>query len=471
KSFNPEELSNLRNPKNLTDNLQRYASISGAEKFFMSILSFGVGTNYPTYSEYTLSGVPVTGVNIELNPGIFYAAFTGSENQRGIDNWSYNRSLYAGRIGLGKKEGTHLYFTGLYAKDDVNSIVLDSANNTLTPKANYVFGTEVKLNLFSDKLTLEGEGALAVLTRDTRDPELEHKSIPNWVKKIVDPRISTSFDYSYSGKLAFNNDASATRLSLGIKMVGPGYTSLGVPNLRTDQFGYEAKLDQRFFERRVSIGSFFKRNNDNLIKWKRSTSTTTAYGINLGINFPRIPFLRISYSPYSQKNDDVNPLRKIDNTTSVYSLMTGYSYLLGNLNSSTSFTFSGQQTKTVSGISDYRNNSFMATEVISLNIPLSFTASWGLIQSAYGLGESKINNIDLGANAQVTDSWSIVAGMNFASEVNLNRKTGFYLNSNVSPFQGIGIDLRAERNVYTEQQVAFGDYREFIFSVILTAQW
>ncbi|MFA6025799.1 MAG: hypothetical protein WC727_05110, partial [Ignavibacteriaceae bacterium] len=372
---------------------------------------------------------------------------------------------------LGKKEGTHLYFTGLYAKDDVNSIVLDSTNNTLTPKANYVFGTEAKLNLFSDKLTLEGEGALAVLTRDTRDPELEHKSIPNWIKNIVDPRISTSFDYSYSVKLAFNNDASATRLSLGIKMVGPGYTSLGVPNLRTDQFGYEAKLDQRFFERRVSVGSFFKRNNDNLIKWKRSTSTTTAYGINLGINFPRIPFLRISYSPYSQKNDDINPLRKIDNTTSIYSLMTGYSYLLGSLNSSTSFTFSGQQTKTLSGFSDYRANSFMVTEGVSLNIPLAFTASWGLIQTVYGLGESKINNIDLGANAQINDVWSIVAGMNFASEVNRNSKTGFYLNSNVSPIQGIGIDLRVERNVYTEQQIAFGDYREFIFSAILTAQW
>ena len=327
------------------------------------------------------------------------------------------------------------------------------------------------MNLFSDKLTLEGESALAVLTRDTRDPELEFKSIPNWAKKMVDPRISTSLDYSYSGKLAFNNDESATKLSFGIRMVGPGYTSLDVPNLRTDQLGYEAKLDQCLFERYISIGTFYRRNNDNLIKWKSSTTSMTAYGINLRVNFSSIPFLRISYSPYSQTNDDVNPLRKIDNTASVYSLMTGYSYRLGKLNTSTSFIFSGQQTNTVNSFSAYRANSFMATEVVSLEFPLSFTTSWGLIQSAYRLGKRKINNIDLGANAQDSDLWFLMAEMNFASEVGHNRKTGFYVNSNFSPIRLFGIDIRAEQNVYTEHQLVFGGYDEFLFSATMTAQW
>ncbi len=87
--------------------------------------------------------VYLKGTATELGEGLILdattAAFTGSKNQRGIENWSYTRSLYSGRVGLGKKEGIHLYFTGLYAKDDVNSIVLDSANNILTPKANYDF--------------------------------------------------------------------------------------------------------------------------------------------------------------------------------------------------------------------------------------------------------------------------------------------------------------------------------------------
>jgi hypothetical protein len=467
----PEELNRLKDPENLKDNLDRFGMISGAEKFFMSIRSLGVGTNYPSYSEYTLSGVPVTGVNIEINPGIFYAAFTASANQRGIDNSSYSRSLYAGRIGLGKKEGTHLYFTGLYAKDDEGSIKLDPANNTLTPKANYVFGTEAKLNLFGDKLSLQGEGALAVLTRDTRDPELEHKSIPGWVKNLVHPRISTSFDYSYSGKLAFNNDASATRISLGIKMIGPGYTSLGVPNLRTDQFGYEGKIDQRLFENKFSIGTFFKQYKDNLIQWKRSTTKTTAFGINAGLNLPRLPFLRVTYSPYFQKNDDPNPARQIDNSTTMYSAMTGYSYPIAGLNSSSSFAFSHQQSKTNTGIADYRTDSYMLTEAVSFTFPVTVSASFGLIQSKSALGYGRINNFDVGVSGSLMENWSGTVGMNVAVEKNRNKRTSLYVSSNISPFQGIGIDVRAERNVYSEQQATLGDYREFIFSATLTAQW
>ena len=444
---------------------------SGWENFFMSVTAFGIGTNYPSYSDFTLSGVPVTGLNIEINPGIFYAAFSGSNSQRGINNSSYKRSLYAGRIGLGKKEGTHLFFTGLYAKDDETSIELAPNNNRLTPKANYVFGTEFKLNLFQEKLSLQSEAAVAVLTRDTRDPELEHKSIPSWIKNLVDPRISTSIDYSYSGKLAYNNNESATKIALGIKMVGPGYASLGVPNLRTDQFGYDGKFDQQFFERKISLGTFYKRSNDNLIKWKRSTTTTTAYGINLGFTFPSIPFLRISYSPYSQKNDDVDLLRKIQNTTSIYSVITGYSYQIGDVNSSTSLMFSGQQTKTFTGLDNYRTKSFTVTEAITLNIPLSFTASWGLIQTTSVLGYSRINNFDLGANSQITEEWSIMAGINIATQKDLDRRTGFYLNSIIVPMQGIEIDLRADRNIFTEDQFILGNYREFIFSATLTASW
>ncbi|MDP2424378.1 MAG: hypothetical protein Q8M23_08530, partial [Bacteroidales bacterium] len=464
------EMNRLRDPENLKNNLKQFGMISGAEKFFMGIRSLGIGTNYPMYSEYTLSGVPVTGVNIEINPGVLYAAFAGIGNQRGIDNLAYKRSLYAGRGGFGKKEGPHVYLTGLYVKDHEGSIRLDSASHPLAPRANYVFGTEVKLNFFEDKLSLQGEGAVAVLTRDTREPEFEHENIPGFLKNIIDPRISTSVDYSYSGKLAYNYNASATMVSLGIKMVGPGYTSLGVPNLRTDQFGYEAKIDQRLFKRRTSVGTFFKQYNDNLIKWKRSTTTTTAYGVNLRLNFRRLPFLRLSYSPYSQENDDINPLRKVNNTTTVYTAMTGYSYKLGDLISSTSFTFSGQQGKT-HGIGDYRTHSFMITEAVSLAIPLSFIASWGLINSKYGLENSRFNNIDLGASAQITDRWSCMAGVNLAAEKGRNNRKGFYINLSISPLKGIGIDLRAEQNIYTEKQETLGGYHEFIFSVTLISVW
>lgn len=461
----------LKDPTKLKDNLDRLGLISGGESAFMSILALGVGTNYPSYTEYTLNGVPVTGLNVEINPGIFYAAFTSSASQRGIDSLSFGRRLYAGRIGLGKTEATHLYFTGLYAKDDDRSIRIDPSDNTLTPKANQVFGTEAKLNLYGTLLALQGEAAFAVLTRDTRDADLVHASIPSWVTNIIEPKISTSFDYSYSGKLAYTNDASATRISLGIKMIGPGYTSLGVPNLRTDQFGYEGKFDQQFFGRAVSIGTFYKRYNDNLIQWKQSRTTTTGYGINLGFTFPDIPFLRLSYSPHSQSNDDLNPLRKIDNATSVYSAMIGYSYRLFKLNSSTTFMYSGQDLTSLDGSGDYRTESFMLSEIVHLAIPLSLTANWGLIQTGSAMGDSKITTIDVGANAEIVEGWSILSGATIASEADRNRRTGLYISSDITPMQGITIGLRTERNVYKEELAMFGEYSENLFTATLSAQW
>jgi hypothetical protein len=467
----PAKIERMRDPKNLSENIDRYNVASGAERFFMSVKAFGVGTTYPSYSEYTLSGVPVTGLNVEFNPGIFYMAFAGMKNQRPIENSSYRRSLYAGRLGLGQKENTHIYFTGLFVKDDAGSIGVDSANNILTPQANHVFGTEAKLNFFDGKLALEGEGAIAVLTRDTRDPELESKSIPGFIQKLVDPKISTSFDYTYSGKVSFTNDESATRVSAGVKMVGPGYTSLGAPNIRTDQFGFEGKVDQKFLERHVSIGASFKQYRDNLINWKRSTTTTTAYGANLGFNFPKLPFLRLTYAPYFQKNDDSNPARKVDNKTAIYSAVSGYSFPLGSLRSSTSFVFTGQQTETVSGLADYRTNSYLLTEGVSFRFPLNVTTTLGLVQTYSGIGYGRINTVDVGATASPIDNASTSVGVNLSIEKDRNEKAGFYLSSNVSLFEMLSIDVRAERNVYTEEQIVAENYREFVFAATLTARW
>src|SRR5690606_27359687 len=250
--------------------------IPGWANFISIVNTLGIGTTYPSYSEFTLNGVPVTGINTEINPGIFYAAFTGSKNQRAIEHVSYRRNLYAGRIGIGKKEGTNFILTGLYAKDDENSVSASTENSALSPgnqntftlpppKANYVLGTETKIFLFDDKLVIEGYGNASVLTRDTRDADLEIDAMPGWIKGLITPKISTSFDYSYAGKISYNNSQSQTRTSFGIKMIGPGYTSLGVPNLKNDQLSFDAKVEQKFFDRHLSFSTFFNNSHDNLI--------------------------------------------------------------------------------------------------------------------------------------------------------------------------------------------------------------
>jgi len=444
---------------------------TGWEKMLLGVNAFGIGTNYPTYTDYTLSGVPVTGINFEINPGIFYAAFVGSQNQRSIENSAYQRSLYAGRLGIGKKDESHFFFTGLYARDDENSTTVLPDNLTLTPKANYVMGADTKLTFFDELISLEGEGNVSVLTRDTREADLESTSIPGWVKGMISPKISTSFDYSYTGKMSFNNPGSATRFSFGLKMIGPGYTSLGAPNLRNDQFVYEGKLEQGFLSRKISISSFFRTYHDNLIAWKSSRTTTTAYGVNLGLNFPDLPFLQLSYSPYLQKNDDQVPARQVENKTIMLSAVTGYNLQIQQYNLSTTVAYMSNEAKSLNGSSDYRTNSISVTESFSFDKPISVSGTWGLINTRSLLFNSDINNFDFSVNAAFIESLSNSVGLNIAYEYALNKKTGLYFDTAYSPLEDINLKARIEGVTYTDLVNNSLNYNELIFSLMLIAAW
>ncbi len=444
---------------------------TGWEDLLLSVNEFGIGTNYPTYTDYTLKGVPVTGISVEVNPGIFYAAFAASKNQRSIENLAFQRNLYAGRIGIGKKENTHFFFTGLYVKDDENSTTLLPDNLTLTPKANYVLGAETKLHLFDEHILIEGEGNVAVLTRDTRDAELDNKAIPNWIKRMITPKLSTSFDYSYAGKMSYNNSESATRISFGMKMIGPGYTTLGAPNLRNDLMAYEGKVEQRFLDKKVSLSSFFRTSHDNLIDWKSSTTTTSAYGINLGLNFPSLPYLQVSYSPYVQKNNDIVPTQKINNKTTMLSAVTGYLFLIDEYNFSTNIAFSRNEAKSINGFSDYLSNSFSVTEGISFSEPISFSGTYGLIKTTSPLFYSSIHNFDFSINETYLEFISNTLGFNLAYEWDINKKTVFYINSAVTLLENINFNIKIEGTSFKNNIDTSLNYNDLVLHAMISAAW
>ncbi|MEI6090131.1 MAG: hypothetical protein WCR42_06750 [bacterium] len=469
KKFNADELKKLRDPKNLTENLKQYASISGVEKLFMSVRQFGVGTNYPSYSEYMLNGVPVTGLNIELNPGIFYTAFTAQKNQRPIDNIAFRRDIYAGRIGIGKKEGTHLFFNGMYAVDDGGSITLAPTNQMLTARENYVFGMDTKLNLIGSQLFVEGEGSISLLTRDTRAPEFISPSIPSELTAIATPRLSSSVDFVYSGRLVYVNDKSATKISAGIKMVGPGYASLGVPNLRSDQFGFEGKFDQKLFKNHVTFSSFYRNFKDNLIDWKSSTTTVTSYSLNLGINFPKIPYLRLSYSPTQQINDAKDNLLKIDNNITVFMAMSGYTFKIGKKTMlSTTLSVVGQKLHTINPLGRYSTTSYMIGEMISFRLPLTVGVNAGIIETQNVNGYTMLQNIEITASAPLSEVIAVGGGLSFASERKKDERLGFYANTTIRVSNKIDFDLRLERTTYNEFLLTANNYGEFLLRTNLS---
>jgi len=471
-----EGIKSINDPEVAASKIEKYGGkISGFNKFLMSFRNFGIGTNYPFYTGNTLNGIPVTGINFEMNPGLFYIAVTGLRNQKANqmtnDNRvSYERKIFGTRLGIGKYEGTHFYFTYVNAWDNEDSINKDSTIIT-TPMGNHVLGIETKIILLKNILNLDGEIAASLLTRDVTSPGISNSPVPSFLQKLFGINMSSSADYSYSLKTMLNIDKSKTKLTAGIKMTGPGFVSLGAPNIRNDNFEYNIKFEQVLLKNQINLSVFFNRNRDNLIPWKSSTTTNTFYGINLGVRFANLPYLQFSYSPYIQENNQVADSLKVKNKTEIYSLSTGYAYNVSKLFLFTNVNFSLQESKTKWELSDYSTNNFMLNQSVSFLFPFMITAGIGLSETRISNTYNNILYYDLSASYTAFGIWNNSAGISYAKEMNQNNKAGVFINSSI-PIWLLGtLDLRAEKNVYNVKAAGTNSYNEFVFKATLTSNW
>jgi hypothetical protein len=502
-----QQLQDIRNSdisKHL-DDVKSLGLMTGTESFFSNFPTLAVGVTYPNFTPLTLSGVPVTGANIEWTPGNFYLAVAGGQTQKAIvrDTLTvdYQNTLFAGAIGFGKKMESHFHLTSLYAKDNSESIpqhktALDStfADSSILfrngPRANYVLGADL-LVIPDEHFSLAAELDGSLLTSDTRDAGINNNDIPSWVRKLVDPTISSFVDYSYNVQGTVNLPESNSRITGSTRRVGPGYFSLGTPNLRNDDLRYEGKLDQYFDKRQISFSGFYRTEHDNLIPWKQATTTIGSYGVSMGLNFRKLPYFRISYSPYTQTSTVTDSALKaspagdslaINNQTTLISVLTGYNLVLGHTVLSTNFSFSKQDTRTRFGIGDYSSTNYNLNEIVNLSIPLTLSAGIGVIVP-HALPDTlnSIFTLDLSGTYTAYDVWTSTLGGTIATQKNIDSKTGFYISTTFPLWKVANLEIRAEKNLYKaiSQQIVTGpptiaqsgNYDEFLIRATLTKSW
>ncbi|MFA7289148.1 MAG: hypothetical protein WC055_09730 [Melioribacteraceae bacterium] len=481
-------IESMKDPSKFAENAEKLGLLSPTEKMFLSIKTLGIGSTNPDYSEFTAAGVTVNGFNLEINPWIFYLAFAVGNNQDAIETVSFKRRFIAGRFGFGKKEDSHLYFTMLKMKDDANSIKPIAVNSSagspmspqgnmkvplLVPQENVVIGTEGKISLYEKLVELEGEAAVSGFTRNTNDADFTSESIPSFVTNIITPRLSTSFDYAWKAKLAVNNISSLTLFNMGLKRVGPGYISLAAPNIRQDQFQYDFNLDQKFANKKITMKAFYKVYRDNLIDWKQSTTTTSSYGINLGFFFPNIPFVQINYSPSLQKNDIVIPSLKMENSSDIFSLMTGYVYNISNISGSTMLVFMGQyqDSKIGSVSSKISNESYVLSQSLNFEFPLTLNSSLSLIQSKILSTKSNITEFDLNGIYQFNEIISASLGGNISNEEHFTKRTMLSIGSNIILTQWIRFELQANISRYKDLSGVGNSYNDGMLQIAALINW
>jgi hypothetical protein len=497
RAYSPEKLKDLLQIDNI-DKLRELQNLkpSDLERRMREVVNMGIttasagiaslfptlalGTTFPQYSSLTLGGIPVTGVDVEFTPGPFYFAFTTGavlEASPGLGSLTslmtrsaFDRRITAGRFGLGSKDDTHLYFTGLFGKDDAGSLNRDSIDERITPKANTVLGSEGQLLLFDDRLSLRGEGAISLMTDDVEGAELSDSGIPSWVQKLFKPNITSSYDYAFSFQGAFALSDKGTTVSALVTRVGPGYTSMGAPYLRKDILRYEGKLEQKLFERQASVSAYYRRDKDNLIPWKQSQTTVSALGLQMALNFRNLPYLRFSYAPLSQQNQSIADSLKVENSISILSAMSGYTFRTdGGLVSSTNVSFISQSGKTETAGGDYSNNNLMINQVIGFDFPLSFSVMGGLTTTRIDTTTTRLVNIDFSGTYTALEVWQNTFGVSFTRDA--VKRTCFFFNSSVPLGQIATLTAAFEKTAFDDPGIPANNYNEVVFRFMLSRSW
>ncbi len=382
--------------------------VMNSSGFALAIKGIELGSCNPSWSPYTLSGTPVLGAAVELNPWYVYFAGAAGRTQRAVavsdtTDGAYSRMLYSGKFGFGKKEGTHFYLTALYAGDDTippagnwrpNPNDTTDTFEVVRPQENYVLGAEFNLDLAEGAFRLESEVTGSELTRDKRLPVEKWDWMPEWVANTFKPRMSSSVDYAFKVRPSLN--VLDTKVYGRLEFIGPGYQSLGAPGLRKDNMAVGGGIERSFFDNAVMLSCAYTTEHDNLLsakdsvgnvlRLKSATTRFTNWEASLVLAFPNLPYLQVGYYPYVQSTDSLDSMAAVaptrTSTGNVISVGAGHSFQTGKLSHSPGISLSYSDLR--GPVSDSADNTSWDAGVnygLGFESPLSLSASCGYSKS------------------------------------------------------------------------------------------
>ena len=250
-----------------------------------------------TFTPYTLNGILIRGGGVSINPGLFRFSAVGGYTRRSSfgGEGEFDRYLYGGKIGIGRESGSYFDIQFVRARDipsrfqiiqpdsipppDSTQVGTRTSPYQETPQENLVIGMAGALKMFDDALALNAEVNGSAFTRDMNSTTFNNDKIPSFVKSIYTPRLSSSADYAYTFGMKLK--LSPVGFRAGYHRIGPGYTSLGVASLITDQ--REILVGTDLHLSRWSTNLTWTRQSDNLLGQKLNTTIRQTFSGN--VNF------------------------------------------------------------------------------------------------------------------------------------------------------------------------------------------
>jgi hypothetical protein len=209
---------------------------------------------------------------------------------------SYERSITGVKIGYGRTDGASFDLNIMNARDRLNSIadipvdtntadtsVLDFEQNpvAVTPQENLVLSAATNLVFLQRKVKWRSEVAGSAITRDRRSAELDNSGVPEFFRNLFTPRKSSGADFAYTSDM--NVDLRKLSFSAGFHYNGPGYVSLGLASLISDNQEVTAGAVWRFRNGLVRLDGALQ--HDNLIHQKSYTTNRSRISSTVSYRF------------------------------------------------------------------------------------------------------------------------------------------------------------------------------------------
>lgn len=311
------------------------------------------------YSPYTMTGLRIRGAGLDIERWGVRASVQGGRSAALIpsstDGPTYRRQVIAGAVGIGREGERSLDLRIVRAQDNVipdetpvfDTLGIDTLPADLRPQQrnrpqeNVVVALGSALRLFQRKLSLKGEVAGALLTRDLTSPEVDGDS--------VDATTVGTLRTSSSGDAAWNVDAAWQGRSYGIRggyeQIGAGFTSLGLAYLVNDRRSFNVGGDLRLFSNAMMVQGRFQRQENNLASQRIATTTRDVMTGTATMRLPADLTLSLVALVATAENSETNDTLRVDNQTSTLNASVSRPWRFAGRSASLSLTWSTQSTE------------------------------------------------------------------------------------------------------------------------------
>ena len=311
------------------------------------------------YSPYTMTGLRIRGAGLDIERWGVRASVQGGRSAALIpsstDGPTYRRQVIAGAVGIGREGERSLDLRIVRAQDNVipdetpvfDTLGIDTLPADLRPQQrnrpqeNVVVALGSALRLFQRKLSLKGEIAGALLTRDLTSPEIDGDS--------VDAATVGTLRTSSSGDAAWNLDATWQGRSYGLRggyeQIGAGFTSLGLAYLVNDRRSYNVGGDVRLFSNAMMLQGRFQRQENNLASQRIATTTRDVMTGTATMRLPADLTLSLVALVATAENSETNDTLRVDNQTSTLNASVSRPWRFAGRNASLALTWSTQATE------------------------------------------------------------------------------------------------------------------------------